>query len=65
LFKSEITQLPGDLLAKLQEAVEIADLPAILPLIEVIGEQNKPLANALTKLVNGFRFDILQEAFKD
>jgi len=64
-LKSEITQLPGDLLAKLQESVETADLPTILPLIEVIGEQNKPLANALTKLVNGFRFDILQEAFED
>ena len=64
-LKSEITQLPGDLSAKLQEAVETADVPAILPLIEVIAEPNKPLANALTKLVNGFRFDILQDIFED
>ncbi len=64
-LKSEITQLPGDLLTQLQEAVETADLSAILPIIEVIGEQNKPLANTLTKLVNGFRFDILQEVFED
>jgi len=64
-LKSEITQLPGDLLTQLQEAVETADLSAILPLIEVIGEQNKPLANTLTKLVKGFRFDILQEVFED
>jgi CheY-like chemotaxis protein len=64
-LKSEIVQLPSDLLAKLQEFVETADLQAILPLIDVIGESNKPLANTLTKLVNGFRFDILQEVFED
>jgi len=64
-LKSEITLLPGDLLTQLQEAVETADLPAILPLIERVGEQNKLLANALTKLVKGFRFDILQDVFED
>ena len=64
-LKSEIMQLPGDLLTQLQETVETADVEAILPLIEMIGEQNKPLANALTKLVKGFRFDILQDVFED
>jgi hypothetical protein len=64
-LKSEITQLPGDLSAKLQDTVETADLEAVLLLIEVIAEQNKSLANALTKLVNGFRFDILQDIFED
>jgi len=64
-LKSEITQLPSDLLTQLQEAVETADLQAMLPIIEMIGESNKPLANTLAKLVNGFRFDILQEVFED
>ncbi|MDM8560344.1 ATP-binding protein, partial [Candidatus Parabeggiatoa sp. HSG14] len=64
-LKSEIIQLSGDLPAKLQEAIETADLQAVLPIIEVVGETNKPLANALAKLVNGFRFDILQEVFED
>jgi len=50
---------------QLQEAVETADLQAMLPIIEVIGETNKPLANPLAKLVHGFRFDILQEIFED
>jgi len=64
-LKSEIIQLPSDLSAKLQEAVDTADLPAILPIIEIIGESNKPLANTITKLVHGFRFDTLQEVFED
>ena len=64
-LKSEIIQLSSDLLTKLQEAIETADLQAMLPIIEVIGEQNKPQANALTKLVKGFRFDILQDVFED
>jgi predicted ATPase/signal transduction histidine kinase/DNA-binding NarL/FixJ family response regulator/tRNA A-37 threonylcarbamoyl transferase component Bud32 len=64
-LKTEITQLPSDLLTQLQEAVETADLETILPLIEVIAEQNKPLANTLAKLVDGFRFDILQNVFED
>jgi predicted ATPase/signal transduction histidine kinase/CheY-like chemotaxis protein/tRNA A-37 threonylcarbamoyl transferase component Bud32 len=64
-LKSEILQLPGELVTQLQEASETADVDSIVPLIETIGKQNKPLANALTKLVNGFRFDILQEVFED
>ncbi|EDN66263.1 hypothetical protein BGP_2760 [Beggiatoa sp. PS] len=53
------------MLTQLQEAVETADVEVIVPLIEMIGEHNKPLANALTKLVKGFRFDILQDVFED
>jgi len=64
-LKSAIVQLPSELVAKLQEAVEAADLQAVLPIIEVIAEQNKPLANTLTQLVNAFRFDILQDIFED
>jgi predicted ATPase/signal transduction histidine kinase/CheY-like chemotaxis protein/tRNA A-37 threonylcarbamoyl transferase component Bud32 len=64
-IKSEIIQLPSELSAELQETIEAADLQAALPIIEVIGEINKPLAKTLTKLVNGFRFDILQEIFED
>jgi predicted ATPase/signal transduction histidine kinase/DNA-binding NarL/FixJ family response regulator len=64
-LKSEITQLSSELSEKLQEMVETADVESIVPLIEVIGEHNKPLANALTKLVKGFRFDILQDVFED
>jgi len=55
----------NDLLNQLQESVETADLQAILPIIEMIDNQNKPLANTLTKLVKDFRFDILQEIFED
>jgi len=64
-LKSEILQLSSDLPTKLQEAIETADLQAILPIIETIGESNKPLANTLAKLVHGFRFDTLQEVFED
>lgn len=64
-LKSEILQLPGELVTQLQEAAETADVEVIVSLIEVIGEHNKPLANALTKLVKGFRFDLLQDVFED
>jgi signal transduction histidine kinase/CheY-like chemotaxis protein len=64
-IKSEIIGLPSELAAELLEAAEAVDLEAILPIIEVIGESNKPLANTLTKLVNSFRFDILQEVFEE
>jgi len=64
-IKSEILQLPSELYAELQEVAEAADLEAILPIIEIIGENNKPLAKTLTQLVNAFRFDILQNIFED
>ncbi len=64
-LKTEIVQLPSELSAELQEVAEAADLEAILPIIEVIGENNKPLAKTLTQLVNAFRFDILQDVFED
>jgi signal transduction histidine kinase/CheY-like chemotaxis protein len=64
-LKSEMVQLPSELAAELQETVEAADLEAALPIIKMIGENNKPLAKTLTQLVNGFRFDILQEVFEE
>ncbi len=64
-IKSEIIGLPSELSAELLEAAEAIDLEAILPIIEVIGESNKPLAKTLARLANDFRFDILQEVFED
>ena len=55
--------LPFDLFAQLQEAVNEAELQAMLTTIEKINENNKPLAKTLNMLANDFRFDILQEIF--
>ncbi len=60
---AEIAKLPNDLFAQLQEAVNEAELQAMLTTIEKINENNKPLAKTLNMLANDFRFDILQEIF--
>jgi signal transduction histidine kinase len=63
-LKSEmLTTLPDDLLKQWQEAVEYGDLQTALSLIDRIGENNKSLANTLSKLAKDFRLDILQEVF--
>jgi two-component system, sensor histidine kinase ChiS len=62
-LKSKLGKLPSELLAKLQQAIETANLQAMLPVIEQIND--KPLANSLTRLAKGFRFDILQEIFEE
>ncbi len=62
-IKSELVKLPAELLFELQQAIETADIQAMQSLIEQIN--NKPLAQTLTKLAKGFRFDILQEVFEE
>ncbi|MCK5522739.1 MAG: response regulator [Thiomargarita sp.] len=64
-LKSEMLTLPDVLLKKWQEAVENGDLQTALSLIDRIGENNKSLANTLSKLAKDFRFDILQEVFDE
>ncbi len=64
-LKSEMLKLPSDLLTEWQEAVEDGDLQAALSLIDRIAENNKSLANTLSKLAKGFRFDILQKVFDE
>ena len=61
-LKSELAKLPSDLLIELQQAIETAEIQAMQPIIDQIND--KPLANTLTQLAKGFRFDILQEIFE-
>ena len=57
--------LPPELRTSLKDMVEMVDFEATLRLVEQLRQQNEPLADALAELVNTYRFDILQELFKE
>jgi CheY-like chemotaxis protein len=56
--------LPDELCAGLQHAVEVIDMERANSLIDRIREHNRPLAEALTELVNNYRIDVLQALFQ-
>ncbi|HEY9675308.1 MAG TPA: AAA family ATPase [Waterburya sp.] len=56
LTPDAIAALPTNLVANLHQATIDGDKDLMLTLIDQIREQNKPLANALTTLVNNFRY---------
>ncbi|GEM_PF-6431710 len=51
--------------AELQEAVEMLDMKATKTVIEQICQQDEALANALSELVKGYRFGIIEELLKE
>jgi CheY-like chemotaxis protein len=51
-----IAALPADLVTNLYQAIIDGDKDLMLSLIDQIRSSNKPLANALTALVNNFRY---------
>jgi CheY-like chemotaxis protein len=63
LTPETLAALPDELRVGLQQAVEIVDLDATFSLIEQIRGHNEPLAEVLTELVKGYRFDVLQVLF--
>ncbi len=61
LFTTEaLAALPQPLVADLQRAVGILDVPTTQTLIAQIRAHNPPMAEALMDLVRGYRFDQLQ-----
>ena len=56
-----LATLPSDWVAALNAASLQADIDATLTLLDQIRDDSPPLTNALTKLVNNFRFDVLME----
>jgi len=64
LTPETLAALPDHVFAEFGRVAEIADLGAAMSLIEQIHGQNRPLADALSELVNNYRFDILQTAFQ-
>ena len=64
LTSEALAALPEELRTRLQQAVEAIDLVSALSLIEQTRQHNVSLAEALTKLVKDYRFDILQALFE-
>ncbi len=61
LNPSDFHALPKEMVMKFKTSVEALEMDMALNVIEEIGEQNKPLADALKKIVEEYRFDTLQE----
>jgi CheY-like chemotaxis protein len=61
LTPSDLDVLPKEMLMKLNESVAALEMDTALTIIDEIREQNKPLADALQKLVEEYRFDKLQK----
>jgi len=55
--------LPDDVLAEFRRVAEIADIRTVKRLTEQIRTEHESLADALTELLEDFRFDTLQELF--
>ena len=53
--------MPEELVMKLKASVESLEMDSTLLIIEEICAQNQSLAEALKNLVEGYRFDKLQE----
>ena len=61
LTPSDFDALPEDLVMKFKTSVKTLEMDMALNVIEEIREQNRPLADALQKLVKEYRFDTLQK----
>jgi signal transduction histidine kinase/FixJ family two-component response regulator/HAMP domain-containing protein len=59
LSRQALAALPGEWVSRLYQAATQADSDLVLHLLEEIRGENGRLADALTNLVNEFRFDIL------
>jgi len=63
LTPARLRKLPDSWRMKLANAVKSLNLETSETIIQEISTQDKPLAQQLSKLVNEFRFDVLQELF--
>ncbi|MES0447263.1 MAG: ATP-binding protein, partial [Desulfobacterales bacterium] len=61
LTPSDFDALPKETVMKFKTSVEALEMDMALNVIEEIREQNKPLADALQKLAEEYRFDTLQK----
>ncbi len=61
LTPSDFRALPKETVMKFKTSVEVLEMDMALNVIEEIREQNKPLADALQKLAEEYRFDTLQK----
>jgi ABC-type amino acid transport substrate-binding protein/CheY-like chemotaxis protein len=61
LSKPDISELSDDLVMRLKASVASLEIDSTLLIIEEIRAQNQSLAEALKKLVEGYRFDKVQE----
>jgi len=64
-MQQAIVNLPGELKAEVKKAVVLVDFDKTLILLAEIQKENKTLADALTRLVNGYQFNILQTLFEE
>ncbi len=64
LTPEALAALPEELLSELQMAADEISVAEMNALIDRIGERDKPLADALARLVRQYRFDILQKVLK-
>jgi indole-3-glycerol phosphate synthase len=56
--------LPPDLLAELKKASETIDIEAVTRVVEQIQSHDPATAQALAKLVEQYRFDLIHELLK-
>jgi CheY-like chemotaxis protein len=61
LTPSDFDALPKEMVMKFKTSVEALEIDMAINVIEEIREQNQPLADALQKLVEEYRFDTLQK----
>jgi len=61
LTPSDFDALPEEMVMKFKTSVKTLEMDMALNVIEEIREQNRPLADALQKLVEEYRFDTLQK----
>jgi ABC-type amino acid transport substrate-binding protein/CheY-like chemotaxis protein len=61
LAPSDLRELPDETVMKLKKSVAALEMDTTLNVIEEIREHDEPLADALKKLVEGYRFDKLQK----
>ena len=62
---SDFDALPEETVMKLKKSVAALEMDKALRVLEEIREHNQPLADALKKLVDGYRFDKLQKLLKE
>ena len=63
LNSQALTALPKELVIELHHSVDALDVSSTFDILTQIRQQDKPFAEAVAKLVNDYRFDILQEFF--
>jgi CheY-like chemotaxis protein len=64
LTPEALAALPKEIANELKQAANIVDINTAMRCIEKIRPHNTALADALTVLVNGYRFDVLQKWFE-